>query len=78
MVLTTVPDASRITICAVPLACLCETKSLFSELLMESVGQVLAKNNLLEDLKARGLKRVAAFTWKASAEKLLQIYQNTR
>jgi hypothetical protein len=38
----------------------------------------LINNNLLEDLKTKGLKRASFFTWKASAEKLLQIYETLR
>jgi glycosyltransferase involved in cell wall biosynthesis len=49
-----------------------------SKELTAAINKVLINNNLLEDLKTKGLKRASFFTWKASAEKLLQIYETLR
>ena len=46
--------------------------------LTAAMHKALTNNNLLADLKERGLKRASCFTWKASAEKLLQIYESLR
>ncbi|SHG02793.1 glycosyltransferase family 4 protein [Flavisolibacter ginsengisoli] len=46
--------------------------------LTAAMHKSLTNNNLLADLKERGLKRASCFTWKASAEKLLQIYESLR
>jgi len=44
--------------------------------LTAAMHKALINNELLKDLKVSGLKRAAAFTWKASAEKLLKIYES--
>jgi glycosyltransferase involved in cell wall biosynthesis len=46
--------------------------------LTAAMHKALTNNNLLADLKESGLKRASCFTWKASAEKLLQIYESLR
>jgi glycosyltransferase involved in cell wall biosynthesis len=46
--------------------------------LTAAMHKALKNNDLLEDLRSRGLKRAASFTWKASAEKLLKVYESIR
>jgi glycosyltransferase involved in cell wall biosynthesis len=44
--------------------------------LAAAMNKALTNNNLLGDLRANGMKRAASFTWKASAEKLLKVYES--
>jgi len=47
-----------------------------TEALAETIRKVLADSELREDLVRRGLSRAAEFTWQATGEKLLAIYEN--
>jgi glycosyltransferase involved in cell wall biosynthesis len=46
--------------------------------LTAAMQKALSNNTLLADLKEKGLKRASCFTWRASAEKLLHIYESLR
>jgi glycosyltransferase involved in cell wall biosynthesis len=46
--------------------------------LADAMYKALTNNNLLADLEEKGLQRASCFTWRASAEKLLHIYESLR
>ncbi len=46
--------------------------------LTTAMHSLLSNDMLLADLKLKGIKRAESFTWKASAEKLLQIYEHLK
>ena len=46
--------------------------------LTTAMHTLLSNDTLLADLKMRGIKRAESFTWKASAEKLLRIYETLK
>ena len=46
--------------------------------LTTAMHTLLSNDMLLADLKMKGIKRAESFTWKASAEKLLQIYEHLK
>lgn len=46
--------------------------------LTTAMHTLLSNDTLLADLKLRGIKRAESFTWKASAEKLLRIYETLK
>lgn len=41
----------------------------------DQIGHILSQPELMTEIKARGIKRAAKFTWKSSAEQLLEVYQ---
>jgi glycosyltransferase involved in cell wall biosynthesis len=45
------------------------------ETLAEAIKTLLADSGLRKDLVGKGLSRAAEFTWRASGEKLLSVYE---
>ena len=45
------------------------------EALAEAINTLLADSGLRKELVRKGLARAAEFTWRASGEKLLRIYE---